>query len=250
MSARGAVLVTGVSRGIGREIALQLKAAGTEVIGTARRDHDALAKALGVRILPLEATNEGHIESLANAVPALFAVVNNAAIALEGLDAEVAQKTIDVNVHGPRRLVRAVLPKIQPGGRIVNVSSGLGSLWRYSDEKKRAFLDDALTEADIIAWGEAFVQDVAERRHEAAGWPDSAYNVSKTLLNALTRAWAKELEGRVVVNSVCPGWVATDMGGASAPRTPAHGAETPVGLVLREAPDSGGFYRDGKKINW
>ena len=79
-----------------------------------------------------------------------------------------------------------------------------------------------------------------------------AYGVSKAALNALTRMLADELRAdRVLVNSVCPGWVATEMGGANAPRTPAEGAAGVVwAATLPDGGPSGGFFRDGEPLEW
>jgi NAD(P)-dependent dehydrogenase (short-subunit alcohol dehydrogenase family) len=83
-----------------------------------------------------------------------------------------------------------------------------------------------------------------------AGTP--AYRVSKTALNALTRILAAEFESsNILVNSMCPGWVRTGMGGDSAPRTPAQGADTAVWLAtLPDGGPSGGYFRDRKPIAW
>lgn len=104
----------------------------------------------------------------------------------------------------------------------------------------------------LIALMNPFVQDVAAGTCRRQGWPGSAYSVSKGGLNALTRIMAGEMEGTALrVNAVCPGWVATEMGGRAAPRTPAEGADTPVwAAMLPDDRPSGGFFRNRRKIAW
>ena len=130
---------------------------------------------------------------------------------------ETWRETLTTNVFGPLMLIQALAPLMKKNGygRIVNVSSGQGQL------------------SDM-----------------GAGTP--AYRVSKTALNALTRTVAAELTGSgVLVNSMCPGWVRTDMGGAGAPRSVEQGADTAVWLAtLPGGGPTGGFFRDRKPIPW
>jgi NAD(P)-dependent dehydrogenase (short-subunit alcohol dehydrogenase family) len=111
-------------------------------------------------------------------------------------------------------------------------------------------LDPSLDVASLIALVGEFERAVEAGTHTAQGWPSSAYRVSKAALNALTRILAKQ-SARVHVNSVCPGWVQTDMGGSGASRTVQEGAK---GIVWAATlgPDGphGGFFRDGKAIAW
>jgi NAD(P)-dependent dehydrogenase (short-subunit alcohol dehydrogenase family) len=152
----------------------------------------------------------------------LDAVVNNAAILYDtwqrGVNADLDQvrEAFETNVIGAWRVVQAALPLLRqsPAGRIVNVSSGAGAL------------------TDM-----------------GGGTP--AYRTSKAALNALTRVLAAELRAaRILVNAICPGWVATDMGGAGG-RPVSDGAAGIVWAV--ELPDDGptsGFFRDRRPIAW
>ncbi|MCA3071483.1 MAG: SDR family oxidoreductase [Rhodocyclaceae bacterium] len=228
-------LVTGANRGLGFEIARQLARRGLKVLLASRTlaKGRAAAKLLAVEGLDVEpvrldVTDPDQIKTLARdlrtRLAGLDVLVNNAGVLLDPrggrfLDSRQAtyERTLATNVLGPLMLCQAVLPMmIERGyGRIVNLSSGLGQL----DEM-------------------------------GSGTP--AYRISKTALNALTRIVASDTRGSgVLVNSVCPGWVRTEMGGAEAPRTVAQGADTAVWLAtLPGDGPSGGFFRDRKQIPW
>ncbi len=141
---------------------------------------------------------------------------------------------------------------MRSGARIVMVSSGMGELTSVSPELRHRFEDPALTRDELVSLMESFVRDVAEGTHAKKGWPSSAYRVSKVGLNALTRVLARELHGdprHILVNSACPGWVRTRMGGSGAPRSPEKGAETPAWLaLLPEGGPTGRFFRDRREI--
>ncbi len=226
-----AAVVTGANRGIGREVARQLAAGGwTVVLGS--RDLAAgerAAAGLGpgqVLARRLDVTDGATLDAVAAEVGERFgrldALVNNAAIHYDswqrasGADLAVVAEALNTNLVGAWRAAEAFLPLLRAGGhgRIVNVSSGAGSL----------------AEMD-------------------GGVP--AYSVSKAGLNALTRMLAAELAGDgILVNSVCPGWVATDMGGPGG-RPVAEGAAGIVWAV--ELPDggpTGGFFRDREPAAW
>jgi NAD(P)-dependent dehydrogenase (short-subunit alcohol dehydrogenase family) len=152
----------------------------------------------------------------------LDAIINNAAILIKEdlkLSAdpqEILEKTIRTNCYGPLEVIKAFLPFLNSPGRIINISSGGGSM------------------SDPVG-----------------GW-SPAYCVSKSMLNALTRHLAYELKDKKIsVNSVCPGWVRTDMGGSAAPRSLEQGAETPVWMVSEaDLKITGKFFRDKKEIPW
>lgn len=135
------------------------------------------------------------------------------------------QNTIETNAYGPLLLSQACIPLMKANGygRIVNISSTLGAL-----------------------------SDIANPESPYTGVDSPAYRISKTLLNAMTVLLAKELRGsNILVNSVCPGWVRTDMGGPRAPRSVEEAVETPVWLAtLPDGGPTGGFFRDRQPIPW
>lgn len=227
-------LVTGANRGIGLEVCRQLAERDFVVLLTARDAAKAesgakrLAKAGRVEPLVLDVANASSIERAAGEVarryPHLDVLVNNAGInydtwetvANADIDGTVVE-TIAANLIGPWRMCQAFLPLLRKSqaARIVNVSSESGSLSEMG-----------------------------------AGPP--AYQVTKAALNALTRTLAGELHGtRILVNAVCPGWVATDMGGSGAPRSVSEGAASIIwAATLPDNGPSGGFFRDGKPLLW
>lgn len=235
-------LVTGGNRGLGLEICRQLAASGLAVILGSRNAKAGaaaareLARRDGLKVTPLalDVRRPRSIEAARQFVVARFGrldvLVNNAAVFLdpspvdEGGDNSIFRatpermlETFETNALGPMRLCQAFIPlMLERGyGRVVNVSSGDAQL--------------------------------SEMR---GGRP--AYRVSKTALNALTRIFAGEVEGKnVLVNAVCPGWMQTRMGGPLARRTTEKGAETAVWLA--QLPDNGprgGFFRDLKPFAW
>jgi len=236
-------LVTGASRGLGRETARQLAALGHHVIATARKPGSA-------DVLPLDVTSDASVRALVERLPAIDVLVNNAGIALDGFDERVARETIETNFFGASRVTEALLPLLSSRGVIVNVSSGMGELSILSAERRAQFLDPELDVPGLSALMREFVADVASGNHRQRGWPSSAYGVSKAGLNALTRVLARE-HPTLRINSVCPGWVRTDMGGRGAPRELREGAASIV-WVATLGPDgpTGGFFRDGHRIEW
>jgi len=229
---RRVALVSGGNRGIGREVAGQLAALGyTVVIGS--RDlarGKQVAEELGedVTALQLDVTDAESIDRCIAAVGDEFGrldvLVNNAGVTGGGwstsavdIDLDEVRETLETNLFGAWRLTQAALPLIRRNGygRIVNISSGMGQL------------------SDM-------------------GGRSPSYRVSKTGLNALTRMLTAELgEENILVNSVSPGWVRTDMGGANARRSVEEGAETPVWLAtLPDDGPRGGFFRDREPIPW
>ncbi|MFD0886059.1 SDR family oxidoreductase [Streptosporangium algeriense] len=223
-------LVTGGNRGIGKEVCRQLASHGYTVLLTARSRERAgsTAAELGenVRPLRLDVTSPEDIEAAAREVEGRFGrldvLVNNAAITYDTwqsaveADLDVVREALETNLYGAWRLTQALVPSLREGKRprVVNVSSGAGSLTEMG-----------------------------------GGTP--AYTISKVALNALTRMLAAELRGsRILVNAVCPGWVATDMGGPGG-RPVADGAAGIVwAATLPGNGPTGGFFRDRRPVPW
>jgi NAD(P)-dependent dehydrogenase (short-subunit alcohol dehydrogenase family) len=224
-------LVSGGNRGIGLEIVRQLAGRGITVILGSRDEESGRAAAGGlsgdVLVRQLDVTDEGSVARLASFVEDDFGrldiLVNNAGISNDdgqrGMNADLdrIRGALEANLFGAWRLCEMAIPLMQRHGygRIVNVSSGMGAL-------------------------------------EDMGGGSPGYRVSKTALNALTRILASELRGSgILVNSICPGWVQTDMGSSRAPRPVEEGADTPVwAATLPKGGPTGGFFRDRRPIPW
>ena len=251
-------VVTGANRGIGKAVARQLRETGFRVIATARRadQADALGLELGVEPAILDVTNEQSIAELGEklAATSLDALVNNAGASFDGFDEGVARRTLAANFFGARNVTQALLPLLATSARIVMVSSGAGALGTLGDPIRRKLGRLDLDDKELLELAEQYPSEVARGVHERRGWPSNAYKVSKALLNAYTRLLAERLRSNprgILVNAVCPGWVRTDMGGSAAPRPVDQGARGVVWAArLPPGGPSGGFFRDGRRIDW
>src|SRR5919204_2332848 len=227
------VFVTGANKGIGYEVARQLAGKGFHVFIGARNQNagrkaaDEIAKKGGKAIfLEIDVTDNASVTAaareFAEAANHLDVLVNNAGIIVEGDNAileisdDLFRKTVETNTLGALRVTRAFVPLLRKSKapRVINVSSGGGQL-----------------------------------TGGAEGW-SPAYCISKTALNGVTSQLATALP-KFAVNSVCPGWVRTDMGGQGATRSVEEGADTIVWLAA-DAPQklTGKFLRDRKEIPW
>ena len=222
-------LVTGGNRGIGLEICRQLAERGLTVVLTARdlsKGQKAASSLQGqVVVRRLDVTDDASVGDLAGALRQEFGVldvlVNNAAISrgsrgLADSDLETIREIMETNFFGPIRVTQALLPLLRKSSdaRIINITSGMGSL-------------------DELLGGYA------------------GYRLSKAGLNAQTILLANELRGsHIKVNAVCPGWVRTDMGGRSAPRSVAEGADTAVWLATAPDVPTGKSFRNREVIAW
>ena len=254
-------VVTGANRGIGEAIARELAARGLHVIATSRegrleRTRGPEQDKAAAEPFQLDVTRPETIEALAERLSAggFDVLVNNAGVALEGFNAEVARSTIDANFHGAMRTTDRLLPLMRAGGRVVMVSSGLGELACLSPALRERFEDPGLDRDALVSLVESFVRDVAVGTHANSGWPSSAYRVSKVGMNAFVRVLTRELASdarRILVNAANPGWVRTRMGGSSAPCSPEDGARTPVWLaLLPDGGPTGGFFREECRVAW
>lgn len=253
-------VVTGGNRGLGLETCRQLSRRGYRVVLASRREAEGRAAAAGLRReglatepRTLDVADPSSIAAFASAVReeglAVDALVNDAGVYRERLDAGAARESVAVNALGPLRLTDALSPALARGARVVMVSSGMGTLSELPAGLRRR-LEAAAGREELVGLLEGFPREVERGEH-----PDSyalAYRLSKAALNALVRRLAAELRPRgILVNAVCPGWVRTEMGGAGATREVEEGA---AGIVWAAAlpPDgpSGGFFRDGRPIPW
>ena len=226
-------LVTGANKGIGREVARQLAAKGFHVFigarnrSAGRKAADEIAKKGGkTAFLEIDVSDNNSVAVAAREFVKtsdhLDVLVNNAGIIVDGDHAileigdELLRKTLETNTLGALRVIRAFVPLLakSKAPRVINVSSGGGQLTGGAD-----------------------------------GWAP-AYCISKTALNGVTSQLAAALP-KFAINSVCPGWVRTDMGGRGATRSVHEGADTIVWLAT-DAPQhlTGKFLRDRKEIPW
>ncbi|MBE9039726.1 SDR family NAD(P)-dependent oxidoreductase [Oscillatoriales cyanobacterium LEGE 11467] len=229
MTQKKRALVTGGNRGIGLAIARGLLAQCYETIITSRSLDDAkqATESLEGDVIPIELdisddrSIEQALQTLTSRIDRLDVLINNAGIypdkntnILE-ISREVLESAMTTNTFGTIQMVQAFLPLLEKSedARVINMSSGMGAF-------------DGLTATA------------------------TSYCLSKLALNGATIMLARSLQSQgIVVNSMCPGWVRTDMGGESAARSPEEGADTAIWLAT-EAPRShtGKFWRDRKEI--
>eukprot|EP00667_Euglena_gracilis_P022903 EG_transcript_25664 len=242
-------VVTGSNKGIGYEIArllgkvpdvLCLMACRNAALG-AKAAAQLQAEGCNVRFLPLDIGDASSIAQFVTTLKGEYGgldiLVNNAAIAFKHDDptpfSQQARPTLAVNLFGTAQLTDALAPLLRDGGRICNVASLSGFIDRYSPSLQAAFTDPNLTRDRLFGLANDFIQSVENGTHTQRGWPSSCYGVSKATLIAYTRIVAKELAPRgIAVNSMCPGYCATDMSSHAGPRSPAQGADTAAFLAL------------------
>ena len=227
--------ITGANKGIGKEIARQLARRGFAVFIGARdrvkgreAAEELCSEGYEATFVQLDVTDPVSIKNatgtFSQKADHLDVLVNNAAVLADHgedivkLNAELLDRTLKTNVNGPILVTQDFLPYLEKspnGGRIINVSSGAGSLSNM-------------------------------------GTYAPAYSISKTALNAITRQFAGALQSQnIAVNCVDPGWVRTDMGGANANRPVEQGADTIVWLAT-DAPqtETGKFWHDRRETDW
>ncbi|XVF80025.1 hypothetical protein PTKIN_Ptkin15bG0037200 [Pterospermum kingtungense] len=162
---------------------------------------------------------------------------------------ELSEKCLQTNYYGAKRMCESLIPLLQlsDSPRIVNVSSSMGKLRRISNEWAKSVLSDAenLTEQKVDEVLSEFMKDFKEGSLESKGWPPfmPAYRVSKAAMNAYTRILAKKYPN-FCINSVCPGFVKTDINYNSGILTVEEGAEGPVRLALLPNGSPSGLFFD------
>jgi NAD(P)-dependent dehydrogenase (short-subunit alcohol dehydrogenase family) len=229
-------VITGASSGLGRAAAHRLATMENQlVIATGRRDEDLASLRAKLQMSDhkiethrLDVTDDASVAALRDWIAERFGridvLINNAGILLDrhstsilDLPLDTLRQTLETNLFGVLRVTQALLPLMRDSraGRVVNLASSMGQL----------------AEMD-------------------AGSP--AYRISKTAVNALTRILAVEMaDTGIKVNSVCPGWCRTNIGGPDAPRSPEEGIDTVVWLsTLPDDGPTGGFFRDRAPIPW
>ncbi|MGW0811216.1 SDR family oxidoreductase [Nonomuraea sp. NPDC002799] len=234
---RTTALVTGANKGIGFETARQLSQLGITTVVAARDEErgKAAAARIGQPHVRLDVTDAGSVREAAAWVEREFGgldiLVNNAGIIgtpesqPSATSLDVVRHVYETNVFGVITVTNALLPLLRrsPAGRIVNLSSELGSMER-----------------------------VLDRHHPIWGLHDLAYNSSKSALNMITVSFAKELwDTPIKVNSVDPGFCATDINGHTGYRTAEHGARQAVLLATLDADGpTAAFYLDERPLPW
>ncbi len=234
MTAQPIAVVTGANKGIGFQIARQLAEREVRVVLTARdeaRGRAAVEALSGVAVPPvfhqLDVTDSDSATALAAFLDGEFGrvdiLINNAGVALDpwrswvDLDVDTLRATMETNAFGAFIVTKHLIPLLRrsDSARVVNLASALGSL-------------------------------------ENMAGKSLAYRMSKTALNAFTRVLADELRADgVLVNSMCPGWVHTDLGGPDAPRSPEEAADTCIWLAtLGDDGPTGGFFKDREPLPW
>ena len=226
MAERPVALVSGANRGIGEEIARQLAEDHGYLVLAGSRDPSKVDESGAVRALQLDVADQGSVDAARERIEGdpgqLDVLVNNAGIygdheSVGEYDLDTAHEVLETNTFGAWRLTQAMLPLLRGSGhgRIVNVSSGAGQLTEMNGGS-------------------------------------AAYRVSKSGLNALTRILAEDEAGHgILANSLCPGWVRSDMGGRGARLSVEEGADTAVWLAtLPDDGPSGGFFRYREPIPW
>lgn len=236
------VLITGGNKGIGLETARQLGKIGYEIILGCRNENRGFEAVtllekenIKAKTLILDVTNPTSIHSAVEKIEQEYGLldilINNAGVFLEGnippseLELSVLKNTYETNVFGVFSITKAMLPllKKSSSGRIVNLSSGLGSLTLNSEPTSEFYNVNSL-----------------------------AYNSSKTAVNALTVFFAKELsDSPIKINSVCPGFTATDLNGNSGYRSVEQAASIVVKLAMINSDGpTGGFFDEHGNVPW
>lgn len=268
-------LVTGANKGIGKEVARKLSDAGVRVV-LGSRNYDLGAAAVqdlrdtgcDVVCTQLDVTDSESVlaaqDFLVREFGRLDILVNNAALCYNDPTlygkcpptpfVKQAAPTVATNFFGTLKVTQAMLPLLRtsPSPRIVNIASAAGRLAILrSIDLVELFTAPSLQVEGLEVSMREFVRDVEDGVHARRGWPNTCYGMSKVGVIALTKVLARD-EAQVMINSVDPGYCATDQNANQGTRTAEHGARTPAFLAL--LPDtefvSGRHFFDEAEIRW
>ena len=275
MSLTKVAIVTGSNKGIGFEIVkgLCLNFNGHVYLTSRNSDngHNAIKRlekeGYKVHFHQLDIDDSSSILELKKYILETYGgvdiLVNNAAVLLGKNDSrplsEKIEQTIKTNYFSTLDISKVFLPLIKPNGRVVNVSSylGISALQKCSSLLQSEFRSNGLSEDRLSQLMRDYVDKAKQNKLKENGWPENAYDVSKLALILLSKIHADWIthhgNKNVLLNSCCPGWVRTDMGGSFAPKSTKQGAETPLYLALLPEGSSsphGEFVSEKKIQKW
>lgn len=250
------VFITGTSRGIGRQILIELLEKYPDfsvhaIQRTPTQDDTLYLKKYPGRLrfsyFDLREFSKARelFNSLSTEADFPSILVNNAAIYTGGNFPILSTEEIfKVNFFAPKFLGEEFIRLTKKPVKIINISSGMGELRSFTRDAGLKLTSPELKMHDLENLIALYM------RNASIGWPPDPYSASKGALNTLTRIWNQFFPERITCISVCPGWVRTDMGGASAPRSIPQGADTPIWAIVEKDIKKGFFYRDRKVVPW
>jgi NAD(P)-dependent dehydrogenase (short-subunit alcohol dehydrogenase family) len=263
------VVITGANTGIGLELVKQLVYHETKYIviltSRDRKKGEAAVHSLDpmkyyadrLKYMQLDVSSQSSIGKFVNQIlktdKGVDVLVNNARTNPEGWDfgpkakfpIETAELVLGTNFFGAVHLTEALLPHMNSGGHVVNITSKLGRLREISNHRTREILTRSdMTFQDLMDIANGYLDSVRVGDYKTKGWPAHNYIVSKVLLNIYSQELARRLQGRIRVNAVCPGRTKTKFGGLLAPKSVVSGAKTPLKLVKSTDTGSGQFWED------
>jgi len=268
-------VVTGGNKGIGFAIcrALQKQNPTIHVVLAARSESlgkDAVnalqqenpQQQENIEYAPLDLTEPSSAARLASWLKdrhkGIDILINNAGMAWKGdaFDENVARTTLGTNYFGTLSVMQELLPIVRDGGRVVNVCSFAGVPSRVREDVRKQFLAPSISLDKLNSVMNSFIEAVKDGTYAEKGWPKQTYSVSKIGETVMGNIFAREESYRkrgILILSVNPGWVKTDMAGPKAPLTIDQGAETPVFSALLPPDTSvqtGSYLSDKKVVDW